>query len=146
MAASVISRFEQRFTNNEASINTTNVVLNEILRTLRNQGGSTPATKQSDSPSSDGVSSPDLGNSKGESGAGRVSTDRPKVDWILWKSLQWRELQLLRPAGILDGNTITETEAPGLENKNVEWRKVSKTCLNLLAQSMMLNIYVKNKK
>jgi hypothetical protein len=79
-AASVISRFEQRFTSNEASINTTNVVLNEILRTLRNQGGSTPATKQSDSPSSDGVSSPDLGNSKGESGAGRVSTDRPKVD------------------------------------------------------------------
>eukprot|EP00978_Attheya_sp_CCMP212_P040861 scaffold227498_cov51-Attheya_sp.AAC.2 len=79
-AASVISRFEQRFISNERSINTTNVALHEILRTLRNQGGSTPATKQSGSPSSDGVSSPDLDNSMGESGAGRVSTDRPGED------------------------------------------------------------------
>jgi hypothetical protein len=79
-AASVISRFEQRFSNNEASINTTNVMLNEILKTLRNQGGSTPATKRSDSPSSDGVSSLDLGNSKGESETGRVSSVRPDVD------------------------------------------------------------------
>jgi hypothetical protein len=79
-AASIISKFEQRFISNEESINTTNIALHEILNTLRNQGGSPPATKQNDSPSSDGVSSPDLGNSKGESGTGRVSTDRPAKD------------------------------------------------------------------
>eukprot|EP00978_Attheya_sp_CCMP212_P020109 scaffold57205_cov31-Attheya_sp.AAC.1 len=66
MAASVISRFEERFTSNEASINNTNEVLNQILAQLQtNNGGSPPATQQSDSPSTNGVSSPNLDKSKG---------------------------------------------------------------------------------
>eukprot|EP00978_Attheya_sp_CCMP212_P027953 scaffold95082_cov60-Attheya_sp.AAC.1 len=80
-AASVISRFEERFTSNEESINHTNMVLHEILKQLKtNNGGSPPATKQSDSPSTDRVSSPDLDKSKGVSGTCRVSTDPPKGD------------------------------------------------------------------
>eukprot|EP00978_Attheya_sp_CCMP212_P049431 scaffold663328_cov153-Attheya_sp.AAC.1 len=71
-AASVISRFEDRFTSNEASINNTNMVLNQILNQLKaNNGGSPPATQQSDSPSTNGVSSSNLDNSKGASGTCR---------------------------------------------------------------------------
>jgi hypothetical protein len=79
-AASVISRFEERFTSNEESINSTNLMLTKILEKLYSNGGSPPADKQSDSPSTDGVSSPDLDKSKGVSGTGRVSTDPPKGD------------------------------------------------------------------
>eukprot|EP00978_Attheya_sp_CCMP212_P027378 scaffold91664_cov38-Attheya_sp.AAC.2 len=80
-AVSVISRFEERFTSNEASINNTNEVLNQILAQLRtDNGGGPPATQQSDLPSTNGVSSPDLDKPKGVSGTCRVSPDPPKGD------------------------------------------------------------------
>eukprot|EP00978_Attheya_sp_CCMP212_P018649 scaffold51435_cov63-Attheya_sp.AAC.8 len=86
-AASVITRFEERFTSNEESINNRNMMLNQILKQLQNNGVSPPATQQSDSPSTNGVSSPDLDKSKGISGTGHASTDPPKGDYILWMTL-----------------------------------------------------------